>query len=325
MVDICLRENWESLGADLFGGVAGIGLNLLYLADRTGEPALRVAARRAAELVAERIGAADVASAPRDDFARADFVAAPRPDPGVVCAVAARLAAARLLTCEVFVRAAVYRAVAVRVDLSGGPADRVRVSAVVESALRRYLDPLAGGDDQTGWPFGEPLRPSALLRCAQRALGDLADVAGVAIGLDGADAVENCRDVPPGVASHGQCLVQVVDGGLVVSLLQPDRAEAGNRPDVGATGPSHAGDGVERQARLHRLRASRPAAVRANGRPECAKRAGLSDLRHRPRETNLARLSLLRRPRFVTSRWLTQPGSRRPAPAGRPRVLMFVD
>jgi hypothetical protein len=33
--------------------LSGIGLNLLHLADATGEPALRVAARRAAELVAE--------------------------------------------------------------------------------------------------------------------------------------------------------------------------------------------------------------------------------------------------------------------------------
>lgn len=54
-VDVCLRERWESLGSDLGGGLSGVGLNLLHLADRTGEPALRVAAHRAAELVAERI------------------------------------------------------------------------------------------------------------------------------------------------------------------------------------------------------------------------------------------------------------------------------
>jgi len=53
-LDICLREDWESLGSDLAGGLAGIGLNLLHFADRTGEPALRLAAHRAAELVAER-------------------------------------------------------------------------------------------------------------------------------------------------------------------------------------------------------------------------------------------------------------------------------
>lgn len=111
-------------------------------------------------------------------------------------AVRCRLAKARLLTAEVFVRAPAYRTVRLRVDLFGRPADRTRVSTVVDSALRQYLDPLVGGDDGTGWPFGEPLRPSALLRAAQQALGDLADVAGVAIALDGAEPEETCRDMP---------------------------------------------------------------------------------------------------------------------------------
>ncbi|MFI1018330.1 putative baseplate assembly protein [Streptomyces sp. NPDC020965] len=136
-----------------------------------------------------------VPSVPRDDLDRGDFVAAPRPDPGTVRAVARRLAEARLLTSEVFVRGPSYRDVALRVDLSGAPADRARVSAVVTAALRRHLDPLIGGETGDGWPFGEPLRPSALLRAAQRALGDLADVAGVAIGVDGAEAGEDCREV----------------------------------------------------------------------------------------------------------------------------------
>ncbi|MGO4430541.1 baseplate J/gp47 family protein, partial [Streptomyces sp. MCAF7] len=65
-----------------------------------------------------------VPAAPRDDLDREDFVAAPLPDPGMVCAVAARLAQARLLTSEVFVRPPRYREVALRVDLSGDPADR---------------------------------------------------------------------------------------------------------------------------------------------------------------------------------------------------------
>ncbi|RNF78677.1 putative baseplate assembly protein [Streptomyces botrytidirepellens] len=137
-----------------------------------------------------------VPAAPRDDLDREDFVAAPLPDPGMLCAVAARLEQARLLTSEVFVRGPRYRDVALRVDLSGDPADRTRVATVVTAALRRFLDPLVGGDDQDGWPFGQPLRPSAMLRAAQRALGDLADIAAVAIGLDGTDADEACDEVP---------------------------------------------------------------------------------------------------------------------------------
>lgn len=121
---------------------------------------------------------------------------APAPDPGLLCEVADRLAEARLLTAEVFVRAPAYRDVRLRVDLSGTPADRARVSTVAGDALRRFLGPLDGGDDGTGWPFGEDLRPSALLRAAQQALGDLADVAAVAIGIDGAEPAETCNDVP---------------------------------------------------------------------------------------------------------------------------------
>jgi serine/threonine protein kinase len=62
-LDICLQEEWEFLGSDLGSGLAGIGLNLLHFADLTGEPALRIAAHRAAELVAERLNEKD----PADD------------------------------------------------------------------------------------------------------------------------------------------------------------------------------------------------------------------------------------------------------------------
>jgi hypothetical protein len=71
LVEVCLREKWESLGHDLFGGVAGIGLNLLHLAERTGESELRDAAQRAADLVAARLELPDSDStiSGRDGFA----------------------------------------------------------------------------------------------------------------------------------------------------------------------------------------------------------------------------------------------------------------
>jgi serine/threonine protein kinase len=59
VLDICLAEDWKSLGLDLRGGLSGIGLNLLHLADRTGEPALRVTARLVGDMVAERLGEED--------------------------------------------------------------------------------------------------------------------------------------------------------------------------------------------------------------------------------------------------------------------------
>lgn len=59
VLDICLRERWTGLPLDLSGGLAGIGLNLAHFSARTGEPALAEAARRAVEIVADRIGDAD--------------------------------------------------------------------------------------------------------------------------------------------------------------------------------------------------------------------------------------------------------------------------
>jgi hypothetical protein len=55
-LDMCMSDGWESLGLDLIGGLSGIGLNLAHFADRTGDAALRSAAARAADLVAERLG-----------------------------------------------------------------------------------------------------------------------------------------------------------------------------------------------------------------------------------------------------------------------------
>jgi hypothetical protein len=55
VADRCLGEKWDELGPDLMSGLAGVGLNLLHLADASGEPALRDAAQRAVDLVSERL------------------------------------------------------------------------------------------------------------------------------------------------------------------------------------------------------------------------------------------------------------------------------
>jgi len=59
LLDMCLSDKWESLGLDLMGGLAGIGLNLAYFAERTGDAAFATAALRAAHLVGERLGTVD--------------------------------------------------------------------------------------------------------------------------------------------------------------------------------------------------------------------------------------------------------------------------
>lgn len=51
-----LGKRWEELGLDLYGGLAGIGLNLAHFAAATGDPSLREAAFRVADVVSDRLG-----------------------------------------------------------------------------------------------------------------------------------------------------------------------------------------------------------------------------------------------------------------------------
>jgi predicted phage baseplate assembly protein len=140
-------------------------------------------------------GAVSVFVVPRVPRGGDDDVRAPVPDPGALAAVAARLERARLIGTQVFARAPRYRAVRLAVTVSSARTGDPSAQPRLEAEFRRFLDPLVGGDEQLGWPWGEPLRPSALLR---RAAAVLEDVAAVAIGLDGAAPDEACQDVPIG-------------------------------------------------------------------------------------------------------------------------------
>lgn len=136
-----------------------------------------------------------VHSRTRDKVRAGTAVAAPACDPGLLAAVRAQFATTRLLGEIVCVASAVYRHVKLRATITGAPFDREAVRKRIQASLRLFLDPLLGGVDGTGWPFGEPVRPTALLGVAQRELGDRGIVDSVAISLDCA-AYEACNDVP---------------------------------------------------------------------------------------------------------------------------------
>jgi tRNA A-37 threonylcarbamoyl transferase component Bud32 len=59
LIAMTLDEQWQRLGPDLSGGLAGIGLNLLHFARRTGDAALRETALTAGQLAADRLGAVE--------------------------------------------------------------------------------------------------------------------------------------------------------------------------------------------------------------------------------------------------------------------------
>lgn len=123
------------------------------------------------------------------------WTATPRPDAGALTAARERLQGARLLGQELFVLTPVYRRVDVEVTVSAtGAAGDARER--IEAALATYLDALEGGSGE-GWPFGEPVRPSALIGVVQETLGPEATVTRVAAALDGGPAME-CGDLEIG-------------------------------------------------------------------------------------------------------------------------------
>ncbi len=124
------------------------------------------------------------------------WTAGPQPDAGALETVRRRLAAGRLLGQEINVLVPVYRRVTVDVAISvTARSDDMRQRVV--DALRRYLDPLVGGSEDDGWPFGGPVRPSALAGVVQKAIGPEATLTRLAAALDDG-APSDCSDLAIG-------------------------------------------------------------------------------------------------------------------------------
>lgn len=141
------------------------------------------------------------------------FVAAPVPDEGALAMVRNALDRARLAGTEVIVMAPYYREVKLSLVIESNAVDRLDLSRRIKRQLYRFFDPLIGGDDGDGWPFGEPVRPSAILREAQRALGDLGTVLQIFISLPGGPVPDHqIESLTDGVFSD-------------CSMLQKDSAE----------------------------------------------------------------------------------------------------
>lgn len=132
---------------------------------------------------------------PQDSIPGEFGVLAPVVDPGALREISLQLDARRLISHEVFVRPAAYRAVFLRLILKGVMLDEARLLTDIEYQLRRYLDPLLGGPNDTGWAFGNPLRPTELSDRVRRQLGDGSALAGLSIALDQPSDFEECRDV----------------------------------------------------------------------------------------------------------------------------------
>ncbi|MEU9319758.1 putative baseplate assembly protein [Streptomyces sp. NPDC048295] len=129
------------------------------------------------------------------------------PSDPVLAAVTERLDERRLVGTRLVVEPPAYQGVTVvaRLVTAGGDADRVRADAV--AALFRHIDPLRGGADGTGWPFGRPVQYGEIFAVLQ--------------GVPGVSLVEEVRMFPadPITGRRGGAVqrIDVAPGALVFS------------------------------------------------------------------------------------------------------------
>lgn len=114
----------------------------------------------------------------------------------------------RLLTSRLDIRAPAYRWVSAKVQLRASPGvDQETVEAAVLARLYKLLNPLVGGPDGNGWPFGRELFVSDIYQCLQ--------------GIPNVQFIRNVEmfETSPGGASEGKAVeeLELVTHGVVAS------------------------------------------------------------------------------------------------------------
>jgi predicted phage baseplate assembly protein len=94
------------------------------------------------------------------------------PSDRVLQAITSCLDERRLIGTRLVVEPPVYQGVTVVARLTAPPGDADRVREAALAALFGYLDPLRGGPEGTGWPFGRPVQYGEVFGVVQRATGD---------------------------------------------------------------------------------------------------------------------------------------------------------
>ncbi|MEU6384177.1 putative baseplate assembly protein [Streptomyces bauhiniae] len=142
------------------------------------------------------------------------------PSDQVLAAITEALDERRLIGTRLVVEPPVYQGVTVvaRLTAPAAVADRVRATAL--AALYDHLDPLHGGPDGTGWPFGRPVQYGEVFGVLQRAVGD---VLVEDIRLFPADPVTGRRGTPVDRVDIGAgALVFPYQHQVVVTAAEPE-------------------------------------------------------------------------------------------------------
>jgi predicted phage baseplate assembly protein len=94
------------------------------------------------------------------------------PDEQTLDAIATRLGAARLVGTQLLIEPPQYQGVTVIAHIQAKPrSDPARIQALALDALYEYLNPISGGPDRDGWPFGRPVQAGEIYGVLQRVPG----------------------------------------------------------------------------------------------------------------------------------------------------------
>ncbi|MFE6188182.1 putative baseplate assembly protein [Streptomyces sp. NPDC056465] len=142
------------------------------------------------------------------------------PSDQVLRTITASLDERRLIGTRLVVEPPVYQGVTVVARLAAAPADTDRVREAALAALFRHLNPLVGGPDGTGWPFGRPAQYGDVFGVLQRAAGNALIEE---ILLFPADPVTGRRGAPTDrVDVAAGALVFSYQHQVVVTALEPE-------------------------------------------------------------------------------------------------------
>ncbi|WP_151773509.1 putative baseplate assembly protein [Streptomyces abyssomicinicus] len=129
----------------------------------------------------------------------------------------------RLIGTRLVVEPPVYQGVTVVARLTAAPGDTDRVREASLDALFRHLNPLHGGLDGTGWPFGRPVQYGEVFGVLQRAAGNALVEE---IRLFPADPITGRRGAPTDRID--------IDPGTLVFSYQHQVVVTSTRPEAGA-------------------------------------------------------------------------------------------
>ncbi len=123
----------------------------------------------------------------------------PVPDEGTLLAVARHLSdKVGVAGVEVVASSPAFRTIRTEVGFLADPAANPgEIIRRITESIDAYLDPLTGGDDEGGWPFGRPLVYSALLRRLATSIPGVRAIPRLRLFRDGVPQPP-CRDVPLG-------------------------------------------------------------------------------------------------------------------------------